>query len=153
MLCIRVRSISTLIIEVDHSVRLLRTISAKVAARREYWCGGAENRRDMCPRVQIGCCTWRYAFVSKRALGKFALPPVVCELYRVAEQTECGHGDLLVVVQIERPQQARTASTIYVDVSGPSLEAERHIEVSPRSRIFGLTRTLCAHAEIVKVRI
>ena len=76
-----------------------------------------------------------------------------CELYRVAEQTECDHGDLLVVVQIERPQQARTASTIYVDVSGPSLEAERHIEVSPRSRIFGLTRTLCAHAEIEQVRI
>ncbi len=35
MLCIRVRSISTLIIEVDHSVRLLRTISAKVAATEE----------------------------------------------------------------------------------------------------------------------
>ena len=33
------------------------------------------------------------------------------------------------------------------------LEVERHIEVSPRSRIFGLSRTLCAHAEIVKVRI
>ncbi len=91
--------------------------------------------------------------MRKRALGKFALPPVVCELYRVAEQTECDHGDLLVVVQIERPQQARAASTIYVDVSGPSLEAERHIEVSPRSHIFGLTRTLCAHAEIGKVRI
>ena len=57
VLCIRVRSISTLTIEVDHPVRLLRTISAKVAARREYWCGGTENRLDMCPRVQIGCCT------------------------------------------------------------------------------------------------
>jgi hypothetical protein len=65
VLCIRVRSISTLIIEVDHSVRLLRTISAKVAARKGCWCGGAKNRRDMCPRVQIGCCTWRCAFVSK----------------------------------------------------------------------------------------
>jgi hypothetical protein len=52
-------------------------------------------RRDMCPRVQIGCCTWRYAFVSKNAFGKFALRRVVCELYREAEQTGCGHGDLL----------------------------------------------------------
>jgi hypothetical protein len=107
----------------------------------------------MCPRVQIGCCTWQYAFVSKKALGKFALPPVVFELHRGAEQTECGHGDLLVVVQIEDPQQAQAAITISVDVSGPSLGAERHIEVSPRSRIFGLTRTLCAHAEIDLVRI
>jgi hypothetical protein len=48
---------------------------------------------------------------------------------------------------------AGAAITTYVDVSRPSLEAKRHIEVSPRSRLFGLTRTLCAHAEIEQVRI
>ena len=53
MLCIRVRSISTLIIEVDHSVRLLRTISAKVAARREY-CGVVVPKIDgICARAFI----------------------------------------------------------------------------------------------------
>ena len=91
--------------------------------------------------------------MSQKALGKFALPLSACKIYREAEQTECDDGALLVVVLIERPQQARTTITIYIDMSGPSLEAERHIEVSPRNRIFGLTRTLCERAEIDQVRI
>ena len=115
---------------------------------REYWCGGAENRRDMCLRVHIGCCTWRYDFVSKRALRKFALPPVVCELYRVAEQTECGHMAICWLWCKSNFRNKRGLLLLFM-LTCPdplwALEAERHIEVPPRSRIFGLTRTLCAH--------